>query len=64
MFQTAYEIAMATMCAYPSSNMHYHIGNVFYVVVSNFHRLILQVQNNIITIKTLSQSYNFMSTNT
>ena len=33
--------------------MHYHIGNVCYVVVHNFHGLIFQIQNQI-SITTIS----------
>ena len=44
-----------------NKNMYYHIGNVFCVVVRNFHGLIFQVHNQIGTIIMLYQSYNFMS---
>ena len=45
-------------------NMHYHIGNVFCVVVRNVHGLISQIQNQIRTIKILSLPYILMSINT
>ena len=45
-------------------NMHFHIGNVFCVVVSNSLVLIFQVQNQIIIIQMLVRLYVFVSINT
>ena len=45
-------------------NMHYHIGNVFCVVVRNVHGWILQVHNQINIIQMSAPPYNFMSINT
>ena len=44
--------------------MHFHTGNVFYVVVRNFHSLIFQVHNHISIIQMLDPPYDFMSINT
>ena len=40
--------------------MCHHIGTLCYVVVQNFHGLIFQVHNQIITINMLSPQYFFM----
>ena len=44
--------------------MHYHIGNVFCVVVRNVHVCTFQVQNQISTIQKLAPQYDFISINT
>ena len=64
MFQTESDIAIAKCVNLYHQTMRYHIGNVFCVVLRNFHRWIFQVQNQISTIQMLDQPYNFMCINT
>ena len=47
-----------------NQNMHYHIGNVFCIVLRNIHGLIFQAHNHISTIHMLAPLYVFMSINT
>ena len=60
MFRIASDMAMGKYVHIHHQNMHYHIGNVFCIVVHNVQVLTSQVQNNMRVIQMLVLQYVFM----